>query len=171
MLTRPAYRRLWAARTVSQAGDVAQFTTLALLVLHLTASGLGVSVAVAVEIAPVVLFAPLAGALADRLPGVTVMVAADVARWRWRWRWPSGMTTSGRCMRSHSACPPDQHSSVPRPGRCCPPWSTRTMRLASLLGGGLLADTVGIRAVYYTGAGLLLAAATAGGAATRCARR
>lgn len=35
-------------------------------------------------------------------------------------------------------------------------------RLLSLLAGGLLADTLGIRAVYYLGAVLLLAAATAG---------
>ncbi len=37
-------------------------------------------------------------------------------------------------------------------------------RMLSLLGGGLLADTVGIRAVYLLG-GLLLLAAAAGGAA------
>ncbi len=35
-------------------------------------------------------------------------------------------------------------------------------RLLSLLAGGLLADTLGIRAVYYLGAALLVAAATAG---------
>lgn len=38
----------------------------------------------------------------------------------------------------------------------------QTGRLLSLLGGGLLADTVGIRAVYYLGAALLLVAATVG---------
>jgi MFS family permease len=38
----------------------------------------------------------------------------------------------------------------------------QTGRLLSLLAGGLLAGTVGIRAVYYLGAVLLLAAATAG---------
>jgi MFS family permease len=38
----------------------------------------------------------------------------------------------------------------------------QSMRLVSLLLGGLLADTAGIRAVYYTGAGLLAAAALAG---------
>ncbi len=65
MLARPAYRRLWGARTVSQAGDVAQFTTLALLVFHLTGSGLGVSGVVAAEIAPVLLLAPAAGAFND----------------------------------------------------------------------------------------------------------
>lgn len=80
MLVRPSYRRLWGARTVSQCGDVAQFTTLALLVLHLTGSGLGVSGAVLAEIAPVLLLAPLAGPLVDRLPRVAVMIAADLAR-------------------------------------------------------------------------------------------
>ncbi len=43
LLSRPAYRRLWVARMVSQVGDVAQFTTLALLIVALTGSGLGVT--------------------------------------------------------------------------------------------------------------------------------
>lgn len=76
----PAYRRLWLARTVSQVGDVAQFTTLALLLLALTGSGLGVSGAVLAEIAPVLLLAPLAGSLVDRLARVRVLVTTDLAR-------------------------------------------------------------------------------------------
>lgn len=80
VLARPAYRRLWAARTVSQCGDVAQFTTVVLLVLQLTGSGLGVSGAVLAEIAAVLLLAPLAGPLVDRLPRVWVMISADVVR-------------------------------------------------------------------------------------------
>jgi len=80
VLAVPGYRRLWAARTVSQWGDIAQFTALALLVFHLTGSGLGVSGVVAAEIVPVLLLAPVAGPLVDRLPRVTVMVAADLAR-------------------------------------------------------------------------------------------
>lgn len=80
VLVRPGYRRLWAARTVSQGGDVVQFTTLALLVYSLTGSGLGVSGVVLAEIAPVLLLAPLAGPLVDRLPRVPVMVAADLFR-------------------------------------------------------------------------------------------
>ena len=74
------YRRLWAARTVSQWGDIAQFTALALLVFHLTGSGLGVSGVVVAEIVPVVVLAPVAGPLVDRLPRVVVMVGADLAR-------------------------------------------------------------------------------------------
>ncbi len=80
LLGQPAYRRLWLARTVSQVGDVAQFTTLALLLVALTGSGLGVSGAVLAEIAPVLLLAPLAGSLVDRLPRVQVMVTADLTR-------------------------------------------------------------------------------------------
>ena len=80
LLRRPAYRRLWLARTISQVGDVAQFTTLALLVIMLTGSGLGVSAVVLAEIVPVLLLAPLAGSLVDRLPRVRVMVVADLAR-------------------------------------------------------------------------------------------
>ena len=80
LLAQPAYRRLWVARTVSQVGDVVQFTTLALLVVSLTGSALGVSAVVLAEIAPVLLLAPLAGSLVDRLPRVRVMVAADAVR-------------------------------------------------------------------------------------------
>jgi MFS family permease len=80
LLRRPGYRRLWLARTASQVGDVAQFTTLGLLLLALTGSGLGVSGGVVAEVLPVLLVAPLAGSLVDRLPRVPVMVAADA--WR-----------------------------------------------------------------------------------------
>jgi len=76
----PAYRRLWAARTVSQWGDVFATVALALLVLRLTGSALGVSGVVLAEIVPVLLLAPLAGTLVDRLPRVRVMVAADLFR-------------------------------------------------------------------------------------------
>ena len=80
VLARPGYRRLWASRTVSQCGDVAQFTTVALLVYSLTGSGLGVSGVVLAEILPVLLLAPVAGPLVDRLPRVAVMIVADIAR-------------------------------------------------------------------------------------------
>jgi hypothetical protein len=80
LLRRPAYRRLWLARTISQIGDVAQSMTLALLLVALTGSGLGVSGAVLAEIVPVLLLAPLAGSRVDRLPRVRVRVAADLGR-------------------------------------------------------------------------------------------
>lgn len=80
VFARPAYRRLWAARTVSQWGDVVQFVTVALLVLHLTGSGLGISGAALAEVIPLIVLAPVAGTLVDGAPRVRVMVAADVAR-------------------------------------------------------------------------------------------
>lgn len=80
VFAQPGYRRLWSARTVSQWGDVFATVALALLVFDLTGSALGVSAVVFAEIVPVLLFAPLAGTIVDRLPRVAVMVAADL--WR-----------------------------------------------------------------------------------------
>lgn len=76
----PGYRRLWAARTASLWGDVLAAITLALLVFERTGSGIGVGIVVAAEVLPVILLAPLAGALVDRWPRVRVMVAADLLR-------------------------------------------------------------------------------------------
>lgn len=76
----PEYRRLWAARTVSQWGDTFNFVGLSLLIFQLTGSGLGVTGVVAVEIVPVLLIAPLAGPLIDRWPPVRAMVVADLCR-------------------------------------------------------------------------------------------
>jgi hypothetical protein len=53
------YRRLWAARPVSQWGDIAQFTVVSLLVFHLTSSGLGVWGVVIAQIVPVLALPPL----------------------------------------------------------------------------------------------------------------
>jgi MFS family permease len=80
VLANPAYRRLFAAQTVSRWGDTFNLVALVVLVFRLTGSGLGVSGVVVAEIAPVLLLAPLAGVVVDRLPRVRVMVAADL--WR-----------------------------------------------------------------------------------------
>jgi MFS family permease len=80
VFARPGYGRLWSARTASQWGDIFATVALSLLVFDLTGSALGVSAIVAVEIIPVLLFAPFAGTLVDRLPRVQVMVAADLLR-------------------------------------------------------------------------------------------
>jgi hypothetical protein len=79
---------LWAARTVSQWGDIAQFTALALLVFHLTGSGLGVS-GVAAEIAPVLLLAPLVAASLRVQNGHSISKNG--------WRWSAARVLSGRC--------------------------------------------------------------------------
>ena len=80
VLGRGAYRRLWLAQTVSRWGDTFAMVALVLLVFRLTGSGLGVTGVVIAEILPVLLLAPVAGMVVDRLPRVQVMVAADL--WR-----------------------------------------------------------------------------------------
>ena len=80
VFARPAYRRLWIARTASQWGDIFATVALSLLVLDLTGSALGVSAVILAEILPVLLLAPLAGTLVDRLPRVRVMITADLLR-------------------------------------------------------------------------------------------
>lgn len=80
VLGKGAYRRLFVAQTVSRWGDTFSTVALVVLVFRLTGSGLGVTGVVIAEIAPVLLLAPLAGVVVDRLPRVRVMVAADL--WR-----------------------------------------------------------------------------------------
>jgi len=80
LLRQPSYRQLWTARTVSQWGDAFNTVALALLVYALTGSGLGVSGVVVAEIVPVLILAPIAGAVVDRLAAVRVMIGADLAR-------------------------------------------------------------------------------------------
>jgi len=76
----PAFRRLWIAGVVSDAGDWLMFIALPLVVLQLTGSAFGTSIAFLLELAPPVLLAPLVGRLVDRLPGRGVMVAALLAQ-------------------------------------------------------------------------------------------
>jgi hypothetical protein len=65
-------------------------------VFRLTGSGLGVSGVIVAEILPVLLLSPVAGVVADRLPRVRLMIAADL------WR----MTLAGCCRWSTSTWPP-----------------------------------------------------------------
>jgi MFS family permease len=80
VLAQPQFRRLWTARTISQWGDVFSFVALAILIYRLTGSGLGVAGVVVAEILPVLLIAPFAGVVVDRLPRIRVMVASDLVR-------------------------------------------------------------------------------------------
>jgi MFS family permease len=80
VLREPGYRRLFAAQTVSRWGDTFNTVALAVLVFDLTGSGVGVAAVVVAEVVPVLLLAPAAGVLIDRLPRVRVMIAADL--WR-----------------------------------------------------------------------------------------
>lgn len=80
VLANAGYRRLFAAQTISRWGDTVNTVALVVLVFRLTGSGLAVSGVVIAEVVPVLLLAPLAGAVADRLPRVRIMVAADLSR-------------------------------------------------------------------------------------------
>lgn len=76
----PGYRRLFLAQATSRSGDAFRTVALAIVVFRLTGSGLGTAGVVVAEILPVLLLAPVAGELVDRLPRRTVMIGADV--WR-----------------------------------------------------------------------------------------
>lgn len=80
LLRSSGFRRLFGAQTVSRWGDTFNQVALVILVYELTRSGLHVAGTVAFEIVPVLLLAPLAGAVADRLPKRRVMIGADLAR-------------------------------------------------------------------------------------------
>lgn len=80
VLADPAYRQLFLAQTASRSGDALRTVALAIVVFQLTGSGLGTAGVVVAEILPVLLLAPIAGELVDRLPRRGVMIAADV--WR-----------------------------------------------------------------------------------------
>lgn len=73
-------RRLFVAHSVSRAGDAFNTVALVVLVFDLTGSGLGVAGAVMFEVLPVLLLAPVAGLVADRLPRRSVMIRADLFR-------------------------------------------------------------------------------------------
>lgn len=79
-LRRPGFRRLFAAQTISRWGDTFNAVALVIVVYQLTGSGLKVAGTVAFEIAPVVLFGFLAGAVVDRRSRRQVMLATDLGR-------------------------------------------------------------------------------------------
>ena len=65
-LNHPDFRALWLAGLISDAGDWMLFVALPILVYTETGSALGTSLAFLIELAPAVVLAPLAGAIADR---------------------------------------------------------------------------------------------------------
>src|SRR5260370_13973934 len=80
VLANRGYRRLFLAQALSRWDDIANTGALVVLVFQLTGPGLKVSGGVIAEILPVLLLAPVAGTVADRLPRIGVMVTADL--WR-----------------------------------------------------------------------------------------
>lgn len=75
-----AFRRFWAARTISQWGDTFNSVALVVIVYRLTGSGLKVGATVVFEILPVLLLGFVAGAVVDRVSRRRVMVGADAGR-------------------------------------------------------------------------------------------
>lgn len=73
-------RPLWAATAVSSLGDGAYLAAAPLLAATLTQSPVAISLVTTATLAPWFLVGPFAGALVDRWPRRTVMVAADVTR-------------------------------------------------------------------------------------------
>ena len=76
----PEFGRIFLAHSVSRAGDAFNAVALVVLVFALTGSGRGVATTVAFEVAPALLFGPVAGIVADRYPRRTVMITADLLR-------------------------------------------------------------------------------------------
>jgi MFS family permease len=74
-LRQPAFRSLWLAGLVSEAGDWLLFIALPIVVYRLTGSALGTSFAFLAELAPAIALSPLAGRLADRHDRRRVMLA------------------------------------------------------------------------------------------------
>jgi MFS family permease len=81
LLTRnPQFRRLWIAQVVSQLGDWFNAVAVYALLLDLTGSATLVAVMMIVQLLPIALVSPLAGAVVDRMSRRTLMIAADLAR-------------------------------------------------------------------------------------------
>ncbi|MFD6096535.1 MFS transporter [Nocardiopsis flavescens] len=71
---------LWWASALTNLGDGALLAAGPLLISSVAPAPLAVAGAAAVQTAPHLLFSPVAGALVDRLPRRSVLVAADLAR-------------------------------------------------------------------------------------------
>ncbi|MCI0574587.1 MAG: MFS transporter, partial [Chloroflexi bacterium] len=74
------YFPLWLGQLISNLGDTLHYIALVVWVYQRTGSSLVVAGAVFFEVAPVILFAPVAGVVIDRLPRKAVLVASDLAR-------------------------------------------------------------------------------------------
>jgi MFS transporter, NRE family, putaive nickel resistance protein len=80
VLRNPAFVRLLAVQLASRLGEGIALVAMPLLVYGLTGSAELLSLVFVLQLLPRVVFAPVAGMLADRLDRRRVMIAADVAR-------------------------------------------------------------------------------------------
>ncbi len=76
----PNFRRMWLAQIVSELGDWFYSVAIYDLVLRLTGSAKLVGLAVLLQVLPMFLLGPTAGAVNDRVSRRLVMIAADLAR-------------------------------------------------------------------------------------------
>ena len=74
----PAFRRLWAAGAVSQAGDWLSFVAVSVLAIESGGGAFALALVFAAHALPAALLSPLAGALVDRFDRRRVLVAADL---------------------------------------------------------------------------------------------
>lgn len=74
------YFPLWLGQLISNLGDTVHYIALVVWVYQRTGSSLVVAGTVLFEIVPVILFAPVAGVVIDRLPRKVVLVVADLVR-------------------------------------------------------------------------------------------
>jgi MFS family permease len=74
------YFPLWAGQLISNLGDTLHYIALVVWVYQRTGSSLAVSGAVFFEVVPVIVLAPVAGVVIDRLPRKAVLVGADLTR-------------------------------------------------------------------------------------------
>ena len=75
-----AFTWFWAGQTISTLGDGAFTTALAVVVYQLTKSSLAMGLLLMAQITPEVIFTLIGGAVADRLPRRTVLLASDASR-------------------------------------------------------------------------------------------
>lgn len=75
-----SFRRLWMAQAVSQLGDWFNVVAVYALLLDLTGSASLVAAMMVVQLLPIALVGPMAGAVVDRVSRRTLMIAADLAR-------------------------------------------------------------------------------------------
>jgi MFS family permease len=74
------YFPLWLAQLISNLGDTLHYIALVVWVYQRTGSSLAVAGTVFFEVIPVILLAPVAGVLIDRLPRKVILVGADIVR-------------------------------------------------------------------------------------------
>src|SRR5712692_6204556 len=74
------YFPLWLGQLISNLGDTLHYIALVVSVYQRTGSSLVVAGTVFFEVVPIILVAPIAGVVIDRLPRKAILVVADVVR-------------------------------------------------------------------------------------------